>query len=129
MLFKKTIVSLAVITTLAPALVFAAPTTNQPKDATEFTVQKNDQLKQYLDFDNKADFENASRGFIATWPEKTIKDAQGNVIWDFSKFDFINQDNGVETINPSLLRQAKLNNINGLFKVKDGVYQVRGFDL
>lgn len=129
MLFKKTIVSLAVITTLTPALVFAAPTTNQPKGATEFTVQKNDQLKNYLDFDNKADFENASRGFIATWPEKTIKDAQGNVIWDFSKFDFINQDNGVETINPSLLRQAKLNNINGLFKVKDGVYQVRGFDL
>ncbi|MUL17001.1 alkyl/aryl-sulfatase [Aliivibrio fischeri] len=129
MTFKKSIVSLAVITTLAPVLVFAAPTTNQPKEATPFTIQKNDQLKQYLDFDNKADFENASRGFIATWPEKTIKDAQGNVVWDFSKFDFINQDNGVETINPSLLRQAKLNNINGLFKVKDGVYQVRGFDL
>lgn len=129
MLFKKTIVSLAVITTLAPALVFAAPTTSQPKDATEFTVQKNDQLKQYLDFDNKADFENASRGFIATWPEKTIKDAQDNVVWDFSKFDFIDQNKEVQTINPSLLRQAKLNNINGLFKVKDGVYQVRGFDL
>ncbi|MUK30803.1 MBL fold metallo-hydrolase [Aliivibrio fischeri] len=129
MTFKKSIVSLAVITTLAPVLVFAAPTTNQPKEATPFTIQKNDQLKQYLDFDNKADFENASRGFIASWPEKTIKDAQGNVVWDFSKFDFINQDNGVETINPSLLRQAKLNNINGLFKVKDGVYQVRGFDL
>ncbi|MUK50590.1 alkyl/aryl-sulfatase [Aliivibrio fischeri] len=129
MTFKKSIVSLAVITTLAPVLVFAAPTTNQPKEATPFTIQKNDQLKQYLDFDNKADFENASRGFIATWPEKTIQDAEGNVVWDFSKFDFINQDNGVETINPSLLRQAKLNNINGLFKVKDGVYQVRGFDL
>ncbi|WP_394135587.1 alkyl/aryl-sulfatase [Aliivibrio fischeri] len=129
MLFKKSIVSLAIITTLAPAFVLAAPTTNLPKEATEFTVQKNDQLKSYLDFDNKTDFENASRGFIATWPEKTIKDAQGNVVWDFSKFDFINQDNGVETINPSLLRQAKLNNINGLFKVKDGVYQVRGFDL
>src|SRR5262249_13554123 len=29
----------------------------------------------------------------------------------------------------SLWRQAKLNNIHGLFKVVDGVYQVRGFDL
>ncbi|MUJ19914.1 alkyl/aryl-sulfatase [Aliivibrio fischeri] len=129
MTLKKSIVSLAVITTLAPTLVLAASTTNQPKEATPFTIQKNDQLKQYLNFDNKADFENASRGFIATWPEKTIKDAKGNVVWDFAKFDFINQDNGVKTINPSLLRQAKLNNINGLFKVKDGVYQVRGFDL
>ncbi len=61
--------------------------------------------------------------------KKTIKDADGKVIWDFSKYDFIEQDKNTDTINPSLLRQAKLNNIDGLFKVKDGIYQVRGFDL
>jgi alkyl sulfatase BDS1-like metallo-beta-lactamase superfamily hydrolase len=32
------------------------------------------------------------------------------------------------SVNPSL-RQAKLNNINGLFEVTKGVYQLRGFDL
>ena len=32
-------------------------------------------------------------------------------------------------MNPSLWRQAQLNNINGLFKVVDGVYQVRGYDV
>lgn len=34
-----------------------------------------------------------------------------------------------DSVNPSLWRQAKLNNINGLFEVTKGVYQLRGFDL
>ena len=34
----------------------------------------------------------------------------------------------VPTVNPSLWRQAMLNLNNGLFKVTDGIYQVRGFD-
>ncbi|MCZ4292521.1 alkyl/aryl-sulfatase [Vibrio sinaloensis] len=127
--FQKSIVSLAIVATLAPALSFAAPTTSDPKQASKFTIEKNEQLKQYLNFDNQSDFEDASRGYIATWPEKTIKDSNGKVIWDFTKYDFIEQDKNTDTINPSLLRQAKLNNIDGLFKVKDGVYQVRGFDL
>ncbi|TFH89926.1 alkyl/aryl-sulfatase [Vibrio ouci] len=127
--FQKSIVSLAIVATLAPAFSFAASTTSAAKDASSFTVAKNEQLKQYLNFDNQSDFDDASRGFIATWPEKTIKDADGKVIWDFSKYDFIEQDKNTDTINPSLLRQAKLNNLDGLFKVKDGIYQVRGFDL
>ena len=32
-------------------------------------------------------------------------------------------------MNPSLWRQAKLNGIYGLFKVTDGIYQVRGYDI
>nr|WP_325205776.1 hypothetical protein [Vibrio sp. 03_296] len=46
-----------------------------------------------------------------------------------SKYDFVEQEKNIQTVNPSLLRQAKLNNIDGLFKVKEGIYQVRGFDL
>src|SRR5262249_59451253 len=33
------------------------------------------------------------------------------------------------TVNPSLWRQAQLNVPNGLFRVTDGVYQVRGFSV
>ena len=33
------------------------------------------------------------------------------------------------TVNPSLWRQAQLNAFNGLFKVVDRVYQVRGIDI
>ena len=32
-------------------------------------------------------------------------------------------------MNPSLWRQAKLNGLHGLFKVADGIYQVRGYDV
>lgn len=117
------------LTILTPTFVSAA----QAKPATTFTIDKNNQLKSYLDFDNKSDFEDAKRGFIAKWPEDTIKDtikdSDAKVVWDFSKYDFIDQDKGAENINPSLSRQAKLNNQDGLFKVADGVYQVRGFDL
>ncbi|MFW7525952.1 alkyl/aryl-sulfatase [Vibrio ostreicida] len=129
MKLQQSILSLAIVAMLTPTISVAQSTNNQPKSASGFTLEKNAQLKQYLDFANRGDFDDASHGFIATWPEKTIKDQQGKVIWDFSQYDFIDQNQAVDTINPSLLRQAKLNNIDGLFKIKDGIYQVRGFDL
>lgn len=102
---------------------------NKVKPASQFTKQSNSQLSKYLDFPNKDDFEAATKGFIATWPEKNIKNESGNVVWDFSTFDFLNTEKDIDTINPSLLRMARLNNKHGLFKITDGVYQVRGFDL
>ncbi|NIY81597.1 alkyl/aryl-sulfatase [Vibrio hepatarius] len=129
MKLQNSIVSLAILATFSPAISFAASITNSPKEASSFTITKNEQLKQYLDFTNQSDFKDASRGFIATWPEDNIKDANGKVVWDFTKYDFVEKDKNLDTVNPSLLRQAKLNNIDGLFKVKDGIYQVRGFDL
>lgn len=50
-------------------------------------------------------------------------------MWDFAKFEFVNSDQVLDTVNPSLRRMAELNNIHGLFKVTHGMYQVRGFDL
>lgn len=129
--------SFTIISTLATAganipstssLSSAVPSPNV-KSASEFTVEKNAQLANYLDFANTRDFEDATRGFIATWPENTIKDKNGNAVWDFTKFDFVNTDHNIDTINPSLQRMAKLNNQHGLFKVKEDIYQIRGFDL
>ena len=47
---------------------------------------------------------------------------------DRPSYDFIKGD-APPSVNPSLWRQAKINNINGLFKVTDRIYQVRGYDL
>ena len=44
-------------------------------------------------------------------------------------YDFLNQDPAPDTVNPSLWRMAQLNMNNGLFKVCDRVYQLRGMDL
>lgn len=69
----------------------------------------------------------ARRGFIAA-PSGQVRDEQGRVIWDFDAFDFV-QGEAPETVNPSLWRQARLNNQIGLFEVTEGIWQLRGFDL
>ena len=110
---------------LAGISVFAQAT---PKEATEATKQHNKQVLQELPFNNKQDFENANKGFIATFPEVKVVGANGNTVWDLGTYSFLKQDVPA-TANPSLWRIAQLNMINGLFKVTGRIYQVRGFDL
>ncbi|MFT3823691.1 MAG: alkyl sulfatase dimerization domain-containing protein [Chitinophagaceae bacterium] len=98
------------------------------KEATSFTQQKQQELLSYLPFTDKTDYENAHRGFIATLPEGEIKDEQGNVVYSMKQYDFI-KGAAPATTNPSLWRESEINSINGLFKVTDGIYQIRGFDL
>ncbi len=57
-----------------------------------------------------------------------MKDAKGTIVWNQPGYEFI-QGEAPSSVNPSLWRQAKLNNINGLFKVTEGLYQLRGHDL
>jgi alkyl sulfatase BDS1-like metallo-beta-lactamase superfamily hydrolase len=70
---------------------------------------------------------NARRGFIAR-PSGQVHGPNGNLIWDFDSFGFI-EGEAPDTAHPGLWRQAGLNNQIGLFKVVDGIYQLRGFDL
>jgi len=106
--------------------------TVQKKGATEFTAMANAKVYEELDFTNTADYKAVSRGFIATWPDDQILDANGNVVWDFKQWDFLGEPNekiAPDTVNPSLWRQSQLNRKHGLFEVVPGIYQVRGFDL
>ena len=73
------------------------------------------------------DQSDARKGFIAA-PTGQVKDSEGKVIWDFDAFKFI-RGNAPSTVNQSLWRQATLNNQIGLFKVTEGIWQLRGFDL
>ena len=81
-----------------------------------------------LDFEDRTDFENAARGFVATLDPVTFSNAEGRVVFDLVPYDFLSGER-VETVHPSLWRQAQLCVTNGLFEVTDGIYQVRGFDL
>ncbi|MDX1381848.1 MAG: alkyl sulfatase dimerization domain-containing protein, partial [Xanthomonadales bacterium] len=69
-----------------------------------------------------------TRGLIASDPELRVATADGAVIWDLPAQSFI-QGEAPDSVNPSLWRQAQLNNIHGLFEVTDGIYQLRGYDL
>ncbi|MGE8180234.1 alkyl/aryl-sulfatase [Pseudomonas mandelii] len=101
-----------------------------PNDATDATRKANDALLSYLPFANKQDFDDANHGFVADLPSPVIKGDAGNTVIDLSQYDFLKQEGPTPaTVNPSLWRQSQLLTIRGLFKVVDGIYQVRNIDL
>ena len=106
----------------------SAPLTPLTKPATPFTEAANQQVREALPFEDTSDFDRARRGFIARPSTLLIEGEDGAPVWNMKPYEFI-QGEAPGTVNPSLWRQAKLNNINGLFEVVDGIYQVRGFDL
>ena len=96
--------------------------------ATSHTIEHNRSIEESLPLDNKEDFDQASKGLIARDDSLSITDHSGRRIWDQSAYSFIS-GKAPATVNPSLWRQEKLNNIHGLFEVVPGIYQLRGFDL
>lgn len=103
------------------------PMTDIP-EVTEFTHAAHAKVRDYLPFEDRTDFDDASRGLIATWPDDQVLRSDGLPSWDIKAHEYL-QGECPETVNPSLWRQAQLNNIHGLFKVCDRLYQVRGYDL
>ncbi|MEM1113320.1 MAG: alkyl sulfatase dimerization domain-containing protein [Pseudomonadota bacterium] len=96
--------------------------------ATDTTARANADVAASLNLADQRDFEDASRGLIAAPEDLTIRMADGSVIWRMADYDFM-QGEAPPSVNPSLWRQATLNNIHGLFEVTEGIYQLRGFDL
>jgi len=100
------------------------------KPAEPATRLANAEVLQELPFSDKEDFEAASFGRIAPLPGGQVRDAEGKVVWDMAAYQaFMGSEQAPPTVNPSLWRQERLNNITGLFKVTPGIHQVRGFDL
>lgn len=113
----------------ASAFVSLAQATEQPKPATAATRAANQAVLAELPFADRQDYENAQRGWMGTLSDSIIRDAQGNEVWNTRSFAFLDQAQAPATVNPSLWRQAQLNMKNGLFKVTDRIYQIRGLDI
>ena len=96
-------------------------------DATPTTLTANAQFAKDLKLDDPQDFEDAKRGFIAK-PTGKLLATNGSVLYDYDAYQFI-KGQSPDTVNPSLWRHARLNAEIGLFKVTDGIYQLRGFDV
>jgi alkyl sulfatase BDS1-like metallo-beta-lactamase superfamily hydrolase len=119
-----------------PALALATSLGAQPRDAEPATRDLNAQVRQSLPFADRADFDDAQRGFIAALPDAAVDGPGGpggRPAWSMQPYGFLQgRDAATDspaTVNPSLWRQAQLNAIHGLFKVAEGVYQVRGMDI
>ncbi len=85
-------------------------------------------MTMQVDFDDTTDFENVDRGFIAELDPPVVRAADGRVVWDIGAYGFL-EGECPATANPSLWRQGKLCNKQGLFEVTEGIYQVRNLDL
>ncbi|MDN6859275.1 alkyl sulfatase dimerization domain-containing protein [Pseudomonas sp. CAN2814] len=114
------------VASLCPGLLVAA---EQPKPPSTFTEAAQEQVRQSLPFSDRADFDRVEKGLIKRPENLVIKNEDGTVAWELGGYDFLKAAKDVASVNPSLMRQAQLNLSYGLFKVTDGIYQVRGFDL
>lgn len=97
------------------------------RDAAPSTLEANARVAASLPLDEAQAFEDAARGLVAR-PSGKVVSADGAVLVDFDAFAFL-QGAAPATVNPSLWRQARLNANIGLFKVTDGIHQLRGFDI
>ena len=123
----------AIATMLVAATAFAgtpamAQQGTESKGATANTERANAAVRQAMTMNDKQDFEDATRGLMAQLKDPIVKAADGRVVWNTQRYEFVKGDPPV-TVNPSLWREQKLNTAAGLFKVVDGVYQIRGYDM
>lgn len=109
---------------LCPALSHA----QEQQGVTTATTESQQRFLKTLDFSDTSDFEDAKKGLVEAFSD-VIRDAEGKVVWDMKSYAFENNAQAPATVNPSLWRQERLNNIAGLFKVSGHIYQVRGLDL
>ncbi|WP_176547342.1 alkyl sulfatase dimerization domain-containing protein [Bacillus sp. AFS053548] len=93
------------------------------------TIKLNEKIYSELNFNDKQDFIDAHKGFIAPLMQDQIKNSKGVVIWDCNQYSIIKEGASPLTVNPSLWRQAQLLDTPGLYKVVEGVYQIRGQDV
>lgn len=112
LLIRRSTCFIAIVVIVHPAHA------QETKPAESSVATANQAVQSQLRFSNRQDFEDAMRGFIATIPDTAHP----------NQYAFLDRA-APPTVNPSLWRQAQLNAKNGLFKVTDGVYQVRGLSV
>src|SRR5262249_37331685 len=98
--------------------------------ASESTRAANRAVLDQLPFEDRTDFEDAMRGFIAPLGASGKVMKGGFPLWDVEAFAFIEDGSEApESVNPSLWRQSQLCLKGGLFQVTDRMYQVRNADI
>lgn len=81
-------------------------------------------------FDDRDDYADADRGFIGALEPGVIRSPNGKVVWDVDKYAFLKQQpESLPTVHPNLVRQGQLSIKQGLYRVAEGIYQVRALDI
>jgi alkyl sulfatase BDS1-like metallo-beta-lactamase superfamily hydrolase len=112
----------------ASPLAAATPGALEPKPASKATIEAQKASAAQLPAEDGRDADFADRGFIATRTDPVIRSREGTQIWNLAAYDWM-QGEAPPTVNPSLWRHMMLLRKHGLYKVTDGIWQVRGFDI
>ncbi len=99
------------------------------KDATEATRAANRDALEDLPLADQQSFEDARRGFIEALGDRLITRPDGRLVWTLQGYEFLSNEKCPDTVHPALWRHARVNMANGLYRVTDRVYQLRGFDV
>ena len=101
---------------------------NAPKPASAATLSAQEGTAKVLPAEDGRDADFAQRGFVAARADPIIRNAQGKPVWNTAAYQFVTGP-APASVNPSLWREMGILKANGLFKVADGIWQVRGFDV
>lgn len=104
----------------ADAQGFTAPT--------PATLAAQEAAQKALPADDGSDRAEAERGLVGRETSLRVAQADGTTAFDQDAFAFVRGE-PPGSVNPSLWRQASLNDLHGLYEVGKGVYQLRGYDL
>jgi alkyl sulfatase BDS1-like metallo-beta-lactamase superfamily hydrolase len=106
----------------------AQPVDFAPKPPSPATVAMQNATKASLPVDNGQEAAFAAQGFIATRSDPLIRNKDSKVIWNLDAYAWMNGASPA-SVNPSLWRHQNILRHHGLFKLADGIWQVRGFDV
>lgn len=98
------------------------------KPASAATIAAQAKERAALPKDNGKDAAFAAQGFVATRVDPIIRNKDGRPVWNLAAYDWMKGD-APATVNPSLWRHMSILRKNGLFKLSEGMWQVRGFDV
>ena len=115
------------LATTSPAFANTQPSLDA-KPASAATAEAQKATTDSLPAEDGRDAAFADQGFIATRADPIIKTSDGKPVWNLEAYGWMDGE-APATVNPSLWRHMKLLRKHGLFKVSDGVWQVRGFDV
>ncbi|HUH87470.1 MAG TPA: alkyl sulfatase dimerization domain-containing protein [Pusillimonas sp.] len=116
---------------LTAVLISSGATSAMAAPASQATQARHEEWMRTLPLHDTQDFEDARRGLIHREPSLLIKGEAGNVVWDLDSYkSFVTPDSDAPpTVHPGLWRMSQLNLLDGLYKVTENIYQVRGYDL
>jgi alkyl sulfatase BDS1-like metallo-beta-lactamase superfamily hydrolase len=112
---------------LASSNGFAAAEEFTYKPASKWTAEANREAAKRLPYDDKIAFEEQARGLIAAFGDNKA----GQIREPFHEFlKGVDAKDHPDSVNPSIFRQAVMNyQAQGLYKVVEGVYQLRGHEI